>query len=537
MTQSLRVHLLAAGAAIVLGVAGDGLLRVHPLGLNLTLWTVSILIAAFVLSRLHKTVPVGAYGLLGAAILLSLTFAWRDSVTLKWLSLFAAFTSFALAAKWGKAFQIRLAGVVTYALAMLEGAVLMVRGAPVLAVRGVMGRDSEWRQLAGEDARAWVFAPMRGLLIAVPLVFVFGGLFASADAAYRTVLSDLFDLRELVRHAAITLLCAWIAASMLEGILEGNTVRLRLPAATDRVRLGAIEAGVVLTLLDLLFLSFAIVQFRYLFGGEERIRRIADLTYSQYARQGFFELCAVVALVLGVLLLGDWLVRDATAKGKRIFTVLAVLQLLMVEVIMASAFLRMWMYQDAYGLTELRLYATAFMCWLGVLLVWFLLTVILRGERRRFAFGAYLTGLAAVLALHAIDPDALIVRTNAARLDRGKPFDAEYALRLSADAVPALVSFLPRLDEAGRSQIAGTLRTRWLDADPLDWRAWSWGRACASRSIREHATLIGSVAPPVRDAPDPARRDVVKAEPSPVELMVSVGEGRDTEEGDPLVPR
>ena len=44
-------------------------------------------------------------------------------------------------------------------------------------------------------------------------------------------------------------------------------------------------------------------------------------------------------------------------------------------VIMASGLWRMSLYQQAYGQTELRLYTTAFMVWLGAVLVWFVLTV------------------------------------------------------------------------------------------------------------------------------------------------------------------
>jgi hypothetical protein len=75
------------------------------------------------------------------------------------------------------------------------------------------------------------------------------------------------------------------------------------------------------------------------------------------------------------------------------------------------------------------------MTWLAVVLVWFLLTV-LRGRRDRFAFGALLSAFAAVLLINAMNPDALIARTNLQRLEEGKRFDACYLTTLSADAAP-----------------------------------------------------------------------------------------------------
>ena len=61
--------------------------------------------------------------------------------------------------------------------------------------------------------------------------------------------------------------------------------------------LGIVELGIVLGLLDVLFLAFVLVQFRYLFGGAELVQVSATLTYAEYARRGFFELVAVAALL------------------------------------------------------------------------------------------------------------------------------------------------------------------------------------------------------------------------------------------------
>ena len=76
-----------------------------------------------------------------------------------------------------------------------------------------------------------------------------------------------------------------------------------------------------------------------------------------------------------------------------LFRGLAALQVALVFIIAASAFHRMKLYRDEYGLTQLRFYTTAFMIWLAVLLFWFVCTV-LTGRRQRFAIGALATGVA-----------------------------------------------------------------------------------------------------------------------------------------------
>ena len=87
--------------------------------------------------------------------------------------------------------------------------------------------------------------------------------------------------------------------------------------------LGIIELGVPLGLLNLLFLSFVLVQVRYFFGGAASVALTPGLTYSEYARRGFFELVAVSALVLPLLLLTHWVLVKNDANAERIFRWLA----------------------------------------------------------------------------------------------------------------------------------------------------------------------------------------------------------------------
>src|SRR5207302_4387288 len=111
---------------------------------------------------------------------------------------------------------------------------------------------------------------------------------------------------------------------------------------------------------------------------------------------------------------------------------------------MASALERMRLYVDAYGLSQIRLYSTAFMLYLAGVCAWFGWTT-LRGLPRRFAFGALVQAFAMLGGLHLVNPDALIVRTNLARPPAERPFDGWYAASLSADAVPLLLDALPRV--------------------------------------------------------------------------------------------
>jgi hypothetical protein len=307
-------------------------------------------------------------------------------------------------------------------------------------------------------------------------------LLVSADAVFGALVRDLidFDLANLISHLVLAAVCAWVTVGFLIGLVltaKKADPPLRLPQFLTLKRL---EVGVTLGALNLLFLSFIVIQLRYLFGDAELVQVTPGLTYAEYARRGFFELVAVVALALPVLLAADWLLG---AGGKLGFRVLSAAMVLLLFVILLSAFHRMRLYQAEYGWTELRLYVLAFMGWLAAVLAWFAATV-LRSRRQYFVGGGIVAGFFLVFGLHVWNPDAWIVQRNLAAAGSGRAFDAAYAVRLSADAAPVLARALPELPPGDRELVREWL-AGWSDSGGSDWRLWSWSRAKAKACAAE----------------------------------------------------
>src|ERR687888_201052 len=376
-----RLALTLLGAALLQGVLGDVLFHGVPLGLNVVLWVGSFVACLALLLRVsHAPLGQGRRFMVGPLVLFASFVAWRDSHWLLGLDALGIAGAIAIGALRSPAVRLPLAD---YASGLLAAGVSAVAGAFPLLVE-----DIRWQELGGTTRPAVAVA--RGLALAAPLLALFGGLFVAADVIFQRLLGSVVPSPLApVRHALLVLLWAWVSAGLLRDLVAPRDSSA--PAARPRPRLGIVEIGTALALLDLLFLAFVAVQFRYLFGGRSLVESRVHLTYAEYARHGFFELVVVAALVLPLLLLADWVLRRSDRRGDRAFRVFAGLLLALLLVVMASALQRMRLYEQTYGLTQLRLYATGVILWLAVVSVWFALTV-LRGERRRFALGAIAAG-------------------------------------------------------------------------------------------------------------------------------------------------
>ena len=497
---AVSAALLVAGA--ILGALGDVLLRAPgPPGLNLSLWIASVAVAALALHRRAALVldhERAAWVLIGVAFAAGL--AWRDAPPLKLLALACATLTFALATHRLAAAWVRRAGVVRYAGALALGALHAWTAAALAFVdaarssrRVGTGRAAGWRTAA---------AIARGLVIAAPLVAVFGALFIAADAVFAELVANAlrFDFQWIASHILVFSILAWLSTGYLRSFLTGTELPplgvlsrdgAQSTFAPKRPALGITEVATALAALNLLFLLFVV-------GGHAVVQVTPGLTYADYARRGFFELVFAAVLVMPVLLAADWLLDRRLRRDALVFRALAGAQIGLVLAITASALQRLRLYHASYGLTESRFYAMVLLIWIGAMLFWLAATV-LRGRREAFAFGTLSSGLATIALLFVINPDAVIARVNVARMasaDATVRFDVAYATSLSADAVPVLIDALAALPPEVRCPIARRMLRRWPPDRDRPIRGWNWSAAAASGAVREHEARLRSMLGP-----------------------------------------
>jgi hypothetical protein len=515
-----RLLLVALG----LGLCADYLFYGRWLGVSVPLFVVLGLAALYGLSRAEGRLPTRANLWLGAAALFfALCVALRDTPFLAALNLLAALGLLLLvAAHYRSEALTRLPGWRILARALIVPTEISLRPAP-LAIQSLGSI-----KIDAEQTRRLV--PVgRGLALAVPVVTVFTGLLMAADGVFAsyvlqiTTLQLPFDPGLLLAHLAIAGTTTWFyAGGALTALASGDRAALldragsyaaqlfggswgarqpagELPAEGETrplpelrrplLTLGWIEAITVLVAVDVLFGSFMLIQATYFFGGLDTLDR-TGMTYSHYARRGFFELVAVACLALALLWGLALLTRRDRLWQRRAFDIACAMLIALTFGMLTSAFQRMWLYEQAYGYTRLRLYTHSFMIWLALVLGLFLLAL-LRDRPRLFTFGGFVSALAYLAVLNLANPDALIVRENLARYQASGKLDAYYLTTLSADATPDLVAALPSLDDASRATLAEALiRQRELLTTAeagQGWPSWSLPRAQALAALEKGA--------------------------------------------------
>ena len=393
-----------------------------------------------------------------------------------------------------------------------EGGVIRLAWAPVQALglslwRGGGAVEQVARQDLGAargSARRVAPAVLRGVLIALPVVVIFGALLASADLIFadlihRVLAQDL--LEKLLRWGWRGVLILAVGFVALGGLAYAAG---RPPADESRVTvptvprfLGFLESAIVINAVNVLFFLFVLIQLPYLFGGRLNIAE-GGFTYAEYARRGFGELVAVSVLVLGMLLALHAITRRDGRQGLT-FNISSTILVALTCVMLVSAFKRLLLYEDFYGFTEMRLYPHVFMVWLGLLLTWFVATLWLRPDR--FAIGLLVAAFGFVATLDLLNPEAFIVRQNFARYqqqgesafwrgtDRNSDdyarIDAAYLAQLSDDAVPALIGIVDRLPDAERQVVDARLlslgRQRYQHREWQQWQSFHLARWNAYR--------------------------------------------------------
>lgn len=453
--------------ALMVGVLTDQALRVGAFGLAAS---VVVVVSALMLAVAGSLRRIESRVLIATAALFAVWFSVRASPWLLWPDLLVTLVLLGLAGSNAGRGSIFNLGIAELTARAIHAAAHVSAGAAFIVRPAVEARS-----------RFNALAPMaRGLIIAVPIAALMSALLASADPVF----ASFFNLN--INFGQLLLDPAFVAVGFL---VMAGLFRLAASESLNRVdgpvwRLGATEALVVMVLLDAVFAAFAVAQVLAASGAAAQTLRSAGVTYADYARSGFFQLLWVGSITLVVLVVFSRITRFATREHRAAFVLLAEVAIALTLLIVAVAFSRLSLYEEAYGFTMLRLYSHIFAGWIAVVFLFLAADLLGVWRRRRWFVGAAgTTALVVLLALNFANPETLVVALNVKHAESSHKIDAGYFAELSGDATPAILDFAPLLDPPLRRQVHDVVCAGSHSYSP-SLTAFNWAEAQAAAARR-----------------------------------------------------
>lgn len=300
-----------------------------------------------------------------------------------------------------------------------------------------------------------------GLLFAGLIFIVILPLLLSSDIVFQTQLGHIFGFMDIFR---LDMMIPRILLFLSFGsYLYAQLIHTQIPfekniAVTRTYHFDSVISNVFLTCINLVYVFFSFIQIKYLFMGHHLPN---NMSYSEYARQGFFQLVIVTAINMLIIILFNKMKQHHLITNS-----LLIVTVICTYIMTFSAFYRMNLYESTYGYTRLRLLVYLFL--IAELIVLLPMIIGIVKQKTKFLEIAFLTVFIYYLGVTFINIDAFVAekniyRFNAASPEAKKDFDIKYLDLLSKDALPSIDKLIGVTDDETANYFRETILIKYHD--------------------------------------------------------------------------
>ncbi|MBQ7688851.1 MAG: DUF4173 domain-containing protein [Clostridia bacterium] len=277
-----------------------------------------------------------------------------------------------------------------------------------------------------------------GVLCAVPVLSVVIPLLIRSDAAFEGMVSALFS--NIATLAAQLL----ISAALIPFVTAFALSLKKETPARQAVRTGkGLDTAFLTTFTSVLcaaYICYLCSQLAYFFDAFRGfLPEGYENAYADYARRGFFELCAVAGINLAVMLFAVFCSRKKEGKPPVALRIPSTFIGLFTLVLIGTALAKMRLYISTFGLTVLRLGTSAFMVFLAVVFIALLMRIYLK--RIRVFQTAVIAAALTVLILGLGNINGFVAKYNYEAYISGqlREIDTYYLRSLGPEGVPYIL--------------------------------------------------------------------------------------------------
>ncbi len=320
-------------------------------------------------------------------------------------------------------------------------------------------------QKKDSDKKSNVFYPIFiGFVIALPLAILVIVLLSSADAIFESIFRNILPKDTTILDFFGIIITFIIGSFGAYNLLSYSHEKNITEIEKDAKQANPIIAITFTSIISIIYFLFSAIQLCYLFFNNLSLPE--GYNYSEYAREGFYQLLFVCLINLFLVLICLKCFQD-----HKVLKALLLFITISTYIMNASALFRMIMYIQEYALTFLRV----FVLW-SLLVIFLVLTgIVIHILNKNFPLFQYVCVCITLcyLILSFSKPDYYIALYNLKDYNaedyvntyssNNRNCDVEYLYNLSLDATPALVTKSVLKNDYDPNKLSDN----WYDSNPI----------------------------------------------------------------------
>lgn len=333
---------------------------------------------------------------------------------------------------------------------------------------------------------------VKAIIITIPIILSIIILLATADEIFANIFKGIFNkiidlLSEIkISTAIIKIICVAIAFFYFIGLFYYICLKYEVKeekATLKTEKNDNITIEILLASMNIIYLVFCYIQIKSLF------MRNTTLNYADYARQGFFQLMVVSIINLVTILISKKRENKDEIKTNKYIKYMSIIMIAFTFIIVISAGVRMYFYENAYGYTLLRLLVY---CTLLTEIIIFIPTILYVLDKKVNLSKSYFTIVVVIyVCMNFANFDNIIAKRNVNRYIETGKIDLYYLIEeTGANAINQILRILemPTDKNNVKSEVNTYLREKYkdLNEEKMDFRNFNMSKILAKSLIEKN---------------------------------------------------
>lgn len=328
---------------------------------------------------------------------------------------------------------------------------------------------------------------LKTLLVIIPIVCIVLLLLSKADPLFRNLFKVIIDtIVNIFRLEFIDKLLGKIFMFVLMSFIIGmSTMYLIKDYGNEKYIVKESKfkdiytIKVLITVLNIIYLIFDFIQIKSLFTFGS-LDCDCYIDYASYARSGFFELMVVSIINMIIILISKKYKADKL--NNKYMNIMNVVMLFLTLIIIISSFLRMHMYEVAYGYTVSRILVDVILITEVLLMIPTVMYII--NDNFNISKSFLIIIISVYVCVCFVNVDTLIANKNINRYYNGRELDLHYLETYTTDNIPMLINLYNNTDDYNiKSELNYYFRTVYKNNKINSWEEFNFSKYRAIKKL------------------------------------------------------